>query len=635
MKQSSVLLIIVLMFLSCNETEKPREVKKYSIQQFMENTDIRRNSLSFDEEKVLFTSNKSGIYNVYSVNIKNNEVKQLTHSEKSAFSSYSYFPNDNRILIKADNEGDELYHIFLRKEDGTMKDLTPDSIARALFYAWNYDQKSFIYGSNKRNKRIMDIYEMDIDTFEPTLIYANDSGYSLRAISNDKKYIAFKKTYIRENTDIFLFNRETSELKLLTEHQGNIVFDPFVFSSNNKYLYYKTDKTGEYTYIEKLDIETGKAERAYTEDWDIERTYISHNSKYSYIGINEDACTRIKIFDQNNKQVNFPEFEGSSVTDFKFSKSEKAATFYVSSTKSAGDLYYYNFETKESRQLTNAMNPEIPVDDLVKGKVIRYNSFDNLEIPAILYRPHIASKSKKVPALIWVHGGPGDQSKLFYDPLLQYLVNHDYAILAVNNRGSSGYGKTFFGLDDMKHGEDDLIDCIYGKNYLASTGWVDTTKIGIIGDSYGGYMVLSALAFQPDEFKVGVDVFGVANWLRILQSMPPWWGAYRDVWYKEMGNPETDSMYLHKISPIFHAENIIKPLMVLQGAKDPRVLKVESDEMVEAVKKNGVPVEYVVFDDEGHGFRKKENEIEGYEKILKFLDKYLVEKSEIQEATKE
>ena len=148
-------------------------------------------------------------------------------------------------------------------------------------------------------------------------------------------------------------------------------------------------------------------------------------------------------------------------------------------------------------------------------------------------------------------------------------------------------------------------------------------------------MVLSALAFQADEFKVGVDVFGVANWLRILQSMPPWWGAYRDVWYKEMGNPETDSAYLHKISPIFHTENITKPLMVLQGANDPRVLKVESDEMVEAVKNNGVPVEYVVFDDEGHGFRKKENEIEANEKILKFLDKYLAKKTVTEEIKSE
>ncbi len=355
MKQVVVLLIIVLTFLSCSETEKPKEVKKYSIQQFMENTDIRRNSLSFDEKNVLFTSNKTGIYNAYSVNIENKEIKQLTNSEKSAFTSLSYFPNDNRVLIKADNEGDEIYHIFLKEEDGTMKDLTPDSIARATFYVWNHDQKSFLFGSNKRTKRRMDIHEMNIETFESSLVYKNDSGYSLRAVSNDKKYIAFKKTHIRQNTDIYLYNRESEELKLLTEHQGNIVFDPFVFSSDNKYLYYKTDKTGEYTYIEKINIETGKSEKVYSEDWDIEKNYISSNSKYSYIAINEDSREKIKIFDQKNNQVSFPEFEGLSVTDFRFSNSEKAATFYLSSTKSYGDLFYYNFETKEYKQLTNAM----------------------------------------------------------------------------------------------------------------------------------------------------------------------------------------------------------------------------------------------------------------------------------------
>ena len=635
MKKLLSFIVLVSLFLSCNETEKPREVKKYTIRQFMENTDIRRNSLSFDETKVLFTSNKSGIYNVYSVNVATGKTEQLTDSKKSSFTSYSYFPEDDRILIKADNEGDELYHIFLREENGTLKDLTPDSMARATFYTWNHDNKSFLYGTNKRSKRKMDVYEMNIETFEPALVYQNDSGYSLRAISNDKKFIAFKKTYIRQNTDIFLYNRETKDLKLLTKHKGNIFFEPVVFSPDNKYLYYKTDKTGEFTVIEKLNLETGKSEPAYSENWDIDFAYSSYSSNYFYIGINEDSHTRIKIFDKDNKQIDFPEFKEKSVTSLRFAKSEKAMTFYVSGTKSAGDLFYYNLETKELKQLTRAMNPEIPEDDLVQGKVVRYHSFDNLEIPAILYRPHIASKKNKVPALIWVHGGPGEQSKLFYDPLLQYLVNHGYAVLAVNNRGSSGYGKTFFALDDMKHGEEDLMDCVYGKNYLASTGWADTTKIGIIGGSYGGYMVLSALAFKPDAFKVGVDVFGVANWLRILQKMPPWWGAYRDVWYKEMGNPETDSAYLHKISPIFHAGNITKPLMVLQGAKDPRVLKVESDEMVELVKKNGVPVEYVVFDDEGHGFRKKENEIEAYGKILKFLDKYLLEKSEIQEDKKE
>jgi len=213
---------------------------------------------------------------------------------------------------------------------------------------------------------------------------------------------------------------------------------------------------------------------------------------------------------------------------------------------------------------------------------------------------------------------------LSYSSLIQYLVNHDYAVLAVNNRGSDGYGKSFNKMDDRKHGDVDLKDCIYGKNFLTGTGVVDTDKIGIIGGSYGGYMTMAALAFAPDEFAVGVNIFGVTNWLRTLKSLPPYWESFRKALYDEMGDPTTgDSVMLYNTSPLFHAKNVKKPLMVLQGANDPRVLQIESDEIVKAVRTNGVPVEYVLFDDEGHGFVKKENEIDGYGKILVFLDKYL------------
>ncbi|MEN8204123.1 MAG: prolyl oligopeptidase family serine peptidase, partial [Bacteroidota bacterium] len=202
--------------------------------------------------------------------------------------------------------------------------------------------------------------------------------------------------------------------------------------------------------------------------------------------------------------------------------------------------------------------------------------------------------------------------------------NHGYAILAVNNRGSSGYGKTFYDLDNQRHGEDDLMDCVYAKNYLEGLRYIDMDKVGIMGGSYGGYMVMAALVFQPEEFAVGVNIFGVTNWLRTLNSIPPYWEAFRKALYNEMGDPTTaDSVRLYRISPLFHAENVSKPLMVLQGANDPRVLQVESDEMVAAVKNNGVPVEYVIFEDEGHGFLKKENQIEGYGRILEFLDQHL------------
>ena len=196
-------------------------------------------------------------------------------------------------------------------------------------------------------------------------------------------------------------------------------------------------------------------------------------------------------------------------------------------------------------------------------------------------------------------------------------------MLGINNRGSSGYGKTFFAADDQKHGQEPLWDCVAAKKYLQSLPYVDKDRIGIIGGSYGGYMVLAALAFQPDVFAVGVDLFGVSNWMRTLESIPKWWESQRLALYKEIGDPVKDREMLMANSPLFHADKITKPLIVLQGANDPRVIKPESDDIVAAAKKNGVPVEYVVFPDEGHGFSKKKNQIEGWKAIMTFLDKYL------------
>lgn len=628
MKKILALLLAASLLWSCSEIKQAKEVKKYTIKQFMENTRVFGSSFSFDEKKILFTSNKSGIYNAYTVDVGSGKIEQITDSKKSAMYSSSFFPDDNRIFVAADNEGDEINHIFLREENGTMKDLTPDSAARASFYMWYRDSKAFLYGSNKRNPKYMDIYEMDIKTFEPKLVYENDGGYRIGAVSQDKKLFAFSKTIIKQNSNMYLYNRDTKEMKLLSGHEGNINFKPIEFSPDNKFLYFKTDKDSEFMYVMKYNIETGASEKVYSDKWDVDYAYHSYNSKYYVLGINRDAQTVIKILDKDNNEIKFPEFKGASISSVNISKSEKYMTFYVSASNSTSNLYFYNFETGKYKQLTNTMNPEINKDDLVVAQVVRYKSFDSLEVPAILYKPHVASKNSKVPALLYMHGGPGGQSKMGFNSQIQFLVNHGYAIIAVNNRGSGGYGKTFEEADDMKHGEDDLQDCIYAKPYLASLGWVDTTKIGILGGSYGGYLVAAALAFTPDEFAVGVNIFGVTNWLRTLKNIPPWWEDFREALYKEIGNPETDSAYLYKISPLFHAKNIKKPMIVLQGANDPRVLKVESDELVEAAESNGAVVEYVVFDDEGHGFRKKENEIVANEKILKFLDKYLSRKSE-------
>jgi dipeptidyl aminopeptidase/acylaminoacyl peptidase len=275
------------------------------------------------------------------------------------------------------------------------------------------------------------------------------------------------------------------------------------------------------------------------------------------------------------------------------------------------------------RRVASGLNPAIRREDLVVPVHVRFKSYDSLEVPGLLYKPRQASRRNKAPAVVMVHGGPGGQATVGYFALTQALVNHGYVVFDVNNRGSSGYGKTFYRMDDKRHGEADLKDVVESKDMLIATGYVDSARIGILGGSYGGYMTLAALTLQPDEFKVGVDLFGISNWVRTLTSIPPWWEAFRKALYEELGDPATDSARLRRISPLFNADKIKAPLMVLQGANDPRVLKVESDEIVAAAKAKGVPVEYVIFPDEGHGFNKKENEIRGYTAVLAFLDLHL------------
>ena len=628
--KKTIFIFLSISIIACSpqgkkQVKEAKQVAKYTIEQFYKNLSIYGGSFSFDESNLLVSSNETGIFNIFSIPIDGTEKTQLTFSEQESYYATSWFPNDKRFLYSADKGGNEISHIYLQNTDGTSEDLTPWEEARSSFYGWARDKKSFFFASNKRDPQFMDIYEMEIENFSSEMIYENNDGLDVEAISKNKRYFALTQSITTSNNEMFLFDRETNERSHISLHEGDAQYSPQFFDLENKNLYFLSNENSEFKYLVKYDLENNTKEKVWSTDWDVWYAYNSYNEKYRVIGVNEDGKTKVHVYDSNTgNEVDLPDFTDGSIKSVSISKSENLMLLTVGRSTSPNNKYLYDFNTKNLTQVTNTLNPEINPDDLVAGKVVRYKSFDGLDIPAIYYQPHSASPDAKVPALVWVHGGPGGQSRVSYFALIQYLVNHDYAILAVNNRGSSGYGKSFYQADDRKHGDVDLKDCIYGKEFFASTGVVDTSKIGIIGGSYGGYMTMAAMAFTPDEFAVGVNIFGVTNWLRTLNSIPPYWESFRQALYAEMGDPTTsDSIRLYQSSPLFYAQNVTKPLMVLQGANDPRVLQVESDEIVQAVKNNGVPVEYVLFEDEGHGFVKKENEIEGYGKIKVFLDTYL------------
>ena len=609
---------------SAKKSTAARNVKQYTIEQFLTTTAIGGSSFSPDEKSILFSSNKSGIYNVYTIPVTGGEPKQLTRSTTESTFSIGYFPNDSRVLYTHDQGGNENNHVYVLGADGKEKDLTPGDKVKAQFIGWTHDGKAFYISTNERDQRFFDIYKLDATTYERKLVYQDSVGYQFGDIADDERFIAFAKPNTTSDSDVYLYNIATKEMKNITPHQGDVASAPAAFDPAARYLYYQTDEGSEFSYVARYDLATGKKEPVEKVNWDVAFTYFSHKGKYRVSGVNEDARTKIKIYDTaTGKPIALPSFPEGDITSVNISRSEKLMTFYFNGSRSPSNLYVYDFATKNVLKLTDTLNPEINAADLVEAKVIRYKSFDGMTIPSILYKPHQASATKKAPALLWIHGGPGGQTRTNYSAVIQYLVNHGYVILGVNNRGSSGYGKTFFTADDQKHGREPLWDCVEAKKYLASLGYVDTSKIGIIGGSYGGYMTLAALAFKPDEFAVGVDLFGISNWIRTLEAIPPYWESFRKALYKEVGDPAADREKLLAVSPLFHSDKIVKPLMVLQGKNDPRVIKPESDEIVEAVKKKGGVVEYVLFDNEGHGFTKKVNEIRGYKAILDFLDKYL------------
>jgi dipeptidyl aminopeptidase/acylaminoacyl peptidase len=622
-KSPGIISFVMVLMVACSPPT--REVSQYTIEQFLDNLSVFGGSFSADESKILVTSNKTGIYNVFALNVDGSGEVQLTDSETDYRASISYFPEDDRFLFSSDQGGNEINHVYLQTPEGSVTDLTPWEGAVSQFGGWAHDLKSFYIISNRRDPRFFDLYRIDLETLEPEMIYENEEGFDPALFSNTGLYVVLTRTLTTSNNEMYLLNLETGKTKHLSEHEGDATYEPADFSLDDRVLYYLTNEGGEYTHLSSYDLETEAREVVYDTGWDLMYAYFSYNHKFQVIGINEDAKTVVKVFEvASGSEVDMPEFEGGDISGVSISRSEEKIRLSVGSSTSPGDIFVYSFEDNNLQKLTNTLNPEINELDLVTGQVIRYPSFDGLEIPAILYKPQQASSKNKVPVLLWIHGGPGGQSRMGFDSFLQFIVNHGYAVLAVNNRGSSGYGKTFYNLDNQRHGEDDLMDCVKAKEFLAGLDYVDMEKVGILGGSYGGYMVMAALAFQPEEFAVGVNLFGVTNWLRTLRSIPSWWESQKKALYTELGDPTTtDSLRLYQISPLFHAGNVTKPLIVLQGANDPRVLQVESDEIVAAVRTNGVPVEYVIFNDEGHGFVKKENEIEGYGKILEFLDKYL------------
>lgn len=607
------------------DAQARRTVPQYTIDQFMNTSAMFGASFAPDERTVLVTSDRSGVFNVWEVPAQGGAPRQVTTSTTDGIFAVGFVPGERRFIYSQDRGGNENDHLYLQATDGTVRDLTPGDSLKAAFYDWSADDKAFFFGTNARDRRYFDVFQMPVATLSPRELFRDTVGYTLGAVSGDGRWLALTRELTTQNNEMYLRDNRNGEIRHISPHTGDVQHAPQAFSPDGRYLYFLTNEGNDFQYLARYALATGVRDTVERADWDVMYAYFSKHGKYLVVGINNDARTEIRVYEAaTHRRVPIPTPPAGDVTGVAVSPSEARMAFYVNGARSPSNLFVMDLARGTARQLTQNLSPDLDAANLVDAQVVRYASYDGVQIPSLLYRPQQVGAGDRAPAVLWIHGGPGGQTRVGYSAFVQYLANHGYVVLAVNNRGSSGYGKAFNQMDDRRHGEADLDDLVWSKRYLATTGYVDTARVGIIGGSYGGYLTLAGVTFRPDVFAVGVDFFGISNWVRTLRSIPPWWESFRTALYTEMGDPGSlDSVRLYRISPLFHADQITKPVLVLQGANDPRVLKVESDQIVEAVRQRGGVAEYVVFPDEGHGFIKKENNIKAYRTALEFLDHYL------------
>jgi dipeptidyl aminopeptidase/acylaminoacyl peptidase len=603
----------------------------YTAAQFFETTSYGMSSPSGlawspDGQSVLISSDATGVFNAYVLPVDGGTPTPLTASTGVAHFAESYFPNDARVLLTADSGGggSELTHIYVRELDGALRDLTPGDAVKADLMGWSGDRSVFWITSNARNPEVFDLYAVNPTTYETTLVFENP-GMFVSAVSPDGRWVALDKPITSANSDVYLVDLQGDrEPRLITEHQGDIAYGVYGFTPDSAALILGTDEHGEWNQAWRHDLASGERAPFIQADWDVMFVSFSPSGRYRVSAINADASTNLTLLDTTtNQPVALSGLPDGDIGQIRFNADESRMAFTVSSDTSPNDVFVADLATGVARRLTTALNPAINEDALVEATIVRYAGEGGVQVPAVLYRPHGASAANPVPAVVLVHGGPGGQTRRGYSAMVQHLVNHGYAVLGANNRGSSGYGKTFFHLDDRAHGEADLRDIVAGGDWLRAQDWVADDQVAVMGGSYGGYITAAALAFHPEAFEAGINIFGVTNWVRTLESIPAWWGAQRDALFDEMGDPATDAERHRAISPLFHAGNIVRPMLVVQGANDPRVLQVESDELVAAARANGATVEYVLFPDEGHGFQRRENRITAQESYLNFLNQHV------------
>lgn len=616
------------------DTVETTRTPRYGFESYLNIRSASGASFSPDGQRLAFLTDITGVAEVWSVPVDVHAPQpawpeQLTFRGERA-GQVAYSPTGAALLVAGDVGGNEHTQLWLMQtESGTVMPLTTNPEAIHEFGGWSPDGTKITFASNARDPRFFDVYEQDIAGGAPRLVLRHDGTNHPLRYSPDGRSILVSRVESNTRNQLLLLDLASGEARPLTPAlaEGPASHEQAAWSADGRGLYLLSDRNRNFLSLAWLDLAT--TELTYLRDgsWDVEGLALSSDGVRLALVTNEDGYSRLELLDvaagwAERRSLPAPELPPCTLRDLKWSRDGARLAFTLDTADDAPDIWVWDVNEQRLWRATRSARGGIAREHLVVPSLVQYPTFDGRQIPAFLYLPQ-GVEARGLPAIVYVHGGPEGQfrpNSSNYNSVIQYLVGSGFAVLAPNVRGSTGYGHEYQSLDDVRLRMDSVADLPPAARWLAEQGIADAGRIAVMGRSYGGFMVLSALTTYPEVWAAGVELVGIANFVTFLENTGPWRRKLREA---EYGSLEHDRAFLEQISPIHAVERIRAPLFASYGANDPRVPVTEGEQIVEALRRRSVPVEYLRFDDEGHQFTKRSTHLIVYPAIVRFLEQHL------------
>jgi len=603
---------------------------KYSVEDFFRNSEKTSFKISPNGKYVSYMGPFENRMNLFIQKIGEDKATRITNETDRDIAGYLW-ANDNRLVFAKDDGGDENYHLHAVDIDGKNdKELTPfEDVTVQFIDDLEEIESEVIIGMHKRNKQVFDPYRLNIETGELTQLYENPGNVTGWQTDHEGK-LRIAITTDGVNNTIMHRATEDADFEKVKTISFKETLSPMFFTFDNKNVYALSNIGRDKNAIVKFDLATGEeiGEPLFIHD-EVDAGGLSYSNKrkvLTSVSYTTDKTHR-KYLDKETEKIykrlkkELGDYEISLVSS---NKAEDKFLVRTYSDRSLGAYYFFDKKTDELKKVTD-VSPWLNEEDMAEMKPISYTTRDGMTIHGYLTLPKGMENAKNLPVVINPHGGPWARDYWGWDPYSQLFASRGYAVLKMNFRGSTGYGREFWESSFKKWGQEMQNDITDGVHWLIDQGIADPDRIAIFGGSYGGYATLAGVTYTPDLYAAAIDYVGVSNLFTFMKTIPPYWKPFLDMMHEMVGDPENeqDSTMMHAASPVFHVEKIKTPLMVLQGANDPRVNIDESDQIVKALRDNNVDVPYIVKYNEGHGFRNEENKIEANKLMLGFLAKHL------------